>query len=52
MHFLRSLTGLELVNAAHIRIATGMVALSAGFAWWIPARHATRIDPVSALGQE
>jgi predicted permease len=46
------LPGLELANPAHIWIAAGLVALTAGIASWIPARRATRIDPMSALRQE
>ena len=53
MHSLRSfLAGLEFGNPAHIWMATGLVALSAGMACWIPARRATRVDPMSALRQE
>jgi putative ABC transport system permease protein len=53
MHSLRSLlTGLEFGNPAQIWMATGLVALSAGIACWIPARRATRIDPMMALRQE
>jgi putative ABC transport system permease protein len=53
MRSLRSfLPGLESGNPAHIWIATGLVALTAGIACWIPARRAIRIDPMSALRQE
>jgi predicted permease len=53
MQSLRSfLPGLESGKPAHIWIATGLVALTAGIACWIPARRATRIDPMSALRQE
>lgn len=53
MHSLRSfLAGLESGDSGHIWMATGLVALSAGVACWIPARRATRIDPMSALRQE
>jgi ABC-type antimicrobial peptide transport system permease subunit len=53
MQSLRSfLPGLESGNPAHIWIATGLVALTAGIACWIPARRAARIDPMSALRQE
>jgi ABC-type antimicrobial peptide transport system permease subunit len=52
-HFLRSfIPGLEPGNPAPIWIAAGLVALTAGIACWIPARRATRIDPMSALRQE
>jgi len=46
------LPGLESENPSHLWIATGLVALTAGIACWIPARRATRIDPMSALRQE
>lgn len=53
IHSLRSfLTGLEFGNPAHIWIAIGLVAVSAGMACWIPARRATRIDPMAALREE
>ena len=53
IHSLRSfLTGLEFGNPVHIWIAAGLVALSAGMACWIPARRATRIDPMAALREE
>jgi putative ABC transport system permease protein len=53
MHSLRSfLAGLERGNPAHVWVATGLVALSAGMACWIPARRAARVDPMSALRQE
>jgi predicted permease len=53
MQSLRSfLPGLQSENPAHIGIAAGLVALTAGIACWIPARRATRIDPMSALRQE
>ena len=53
MNSLRSLLpGLDSGNPAHIWIAAGLVAATAGIACWIPARRATRIDPMSALRQE
>jgi putative ABC transport system permease protein len=53
MQSLRSfLPGLESANPAQLCIATGLVALTAGIACWIPARRATRIDPMSALRQD
>jgi len=53
MHSLRGfLPGLEFGSQAHIWIAAGLVALTAGNACWIPARRATRIDVMSALRQD
>jgi len=53
MQSLRSfLPGLESGNPAHIWLAAGLVALTAGIACWIPARRATKVDPMSALRQE
>jgi putative ABC transport system permease protein len=53
MRSLRSfLPGLEPGNPAQLWIAAGLVALTAGIACWVPARRATRIDPMSALRQE
>jgi putative ABC transport system permease protein len=53
MQSLRSfLPDLESANPAQLWIATGLVALTAGIACWIPARRASRIDPMSALRQE
>jgi putative ABC transport system permease protein len=46
------LPGLESTNPSHLWIAAGLVALTAGVACGIPARRATRIDPMSALRQE
>jgi putative ABC transport system permease protein len=46
------LPGLESANLSHLWIAAGLVALTAGIACWIPARRATKIDPMSALRQE
>ena len=53
MQALRSfLPGLDSGDTAPIWMATGLVALTGGIACWIPARRATRIDPMSALRQE
>jgi predicted permease len=53
LHVLRSLlAGLELRNAAYLWIAIALVTLTAGIACWLPARRATKIDPMSALRQE
>jgi predicted lysophospholipase L1 biosynthesis ABC-type transport system permease subunit len=47
---LRSLlVGLESQNPAYVWMATAMVTVTAGIACWIPARRATKIDPMSAL---
>ncbi len=53
MHWLRSaLLGLESAHAAPIWIAVALVTLTAAVACWLPARRATRTDPMSALRQE
>ncbi len=46
------LAGLETGNSVSIYVATGLVIVTAAIACWIPARRATRVDPVSALRQE
>ncbi|HUJ21667.1 MAG TPA: ABC transporter permease [Bryobacteraceae bacterium] len=46
------LFGLESGHPAPVWIAAGVVAVTAGIACWIPARKATRTDPMSALRQE
>lgn len=52
-HALRSfLSGLESRNPAFVWIAVTLVTVTAGIACWVPARRATRIDPMSALRQE
>jgi putative ABC transport system permease protein len=48
-HFL---AGLESGQRASIWIAGGLMTLTAGIACWIPARRATRTEPISALRQE
>lgn len=53
MRFLQSrLPGLEPGHPASIWIAAALVTTTAGIACWIPARRATRTDPISALRQE
>ena len=53
IRFLRSvLVGLESGHAADTWIAASVVIVTAGIACWIPARRATRTDPISALRQE
>jgi hypothetical protein len=53
MRSLRSvLVGLEAGHPANIWISASVVAGAAAVACWIPARRATRTDPISALRQE
>jgi predicted permease len=53
LRYLRGmLTGLESANAAEVWIAAALVWLAAAAACWVPARRATRIDPMSALRDE
>jgi putative ABC transport system permease protein len=46
------LVGLASGNPSHLWIAAGLVSLAAAVACWVPARRATRIDPMSALRQD
>ena len=46
------LTGLEPGNPAMVAAAAVLVAATAALACWVPARRATRIDPVAALRQD
>jgi putative ABC transport system permease protein len=46
------ITGLGAGNSADIWIAACVVVLTAALACWIPARRATRIDPVCAMRQD
>ena len=53
MHVLRGvLVGLEFGNLGHFWIAVSLVSLSAAIACWLPARRASRINPMSALRQD
>jgi putative ABC transport system permease protein len=46
------LVGLEPGNLGDVWIAVGLVSLSAAIACWLPARRASRINPMSALRQD
>ena len=46
------LPGLDSGHAASVWISTALVITTAGVACWIPARRATRINPMSALRQD
>jgi len=51
--WLRSvLAGLESGHPVYVWIAAALVTLTAGIACWIPARRATRTDPITALREE
>ena len=53
MRSLRSvLSGLESGRPAYIWMAAGLVTVTAAIACWVPARRATRTDPISALRHE
>ncbi len=53
MRALRSvLLGLDAGHPASLWISASLIVLAAGIACWIPARRATRTDPISAMRQE
>lgn len=53
MRFLRStLLGLESAHPTSLWIGAALVTATAAIACWIPARRATRTEPMSALRQE
>jgi putative ABC transport system permease protein len=41
--------GFEGANPIYVLLTVGLVSLTAATACWVPARRATRIDPISAL---
>jgi len=43
------LVGLEAKKLGEMLIATGLVSVTAALACWVPARRASRIDPMAAL---
>ena len=53
VRYLRSeFTGLERASAGPVWVAAVIVTATAAIACWMPARRATRIDPVTALREE
>jgi predicted permease len=46
------LIGFDARNTAYVWIAAALVTVTAGIACWLPARRATKIEPMSALRQE
>lgn len=53
MQVLRGIiAGLGTINVADFWIAAFIVSLTSAIACWIPARRATRIDPMCALRQD
>jgi len=53
IYALRSfLIGFDSRNTASVWIAAALVGVTAGIACWVPARRATKIDPMAALRHE
>lgn len=51
--YLRALiNGIDLGNPRPLAIAMALIALTAAFASWLPARHAAAVDPAQALRAE
>jgi len=47
-----TLVGLASGNPSHVWIAAALVSLTAAIACWLPARRATKIDPMCALRED
>jgi putative ABC transport system permease protein len=46
------LVGLDTGNPSNLALAVGVVAVTGALSCWLPARRATKIDPISALRED